>query len=144
MKKTVDLGEMPKNIEPAKETAKADEKPYYPCLYISGKRVEDMPAEGTATITYKLRRSTTEYGEDGKSSVDIEVQDITYNPVDPTAIENEEEMEGPEAADSIGEKTGESEGEEESEGKVEIKVKTPVKGFSIGKKVKIDSSKGTK
>lgn len=143
-KKTVDLGEMPKEASPEPMPENGEKEPYYPCLYINGKRVADMPAEGTAVITYKLKRSTKDYSDGGKDSVDIEVQDITYEPVDPTSMENEEEMEGPDSGESIGHESGESEGEEETEGKVEVKVKTPIKGFTIGKKLKIDSSKGTK
>ena len=139
MKKTVDLGEMPKDMGGTLPTPAQEEgKPYFPTLYISGKRVEDMPAEGTATITYKLKRSTTEYGEDGKSSVDIEVQDISYEPVDPTSLEIEEDMD---MRDEPGEVAEVETKEVEEE---EIPVKKPIKGLSFGKKAKIDSSKGTK
>jgi len=137
MKKTVDLGEMPKDMAERMPSPEKTDKAYFPTLYISGKRVEDMPAEGTATITYKLKRSTKDYSGDGNDSVDIEVQDISYDPVDATSLEIEEDMD---MRDEPGEKA-EVETEETEE---EIPLKKPFKGFTLGKKAKIDSSKGAK
>jgi hypothetical protein len=134
MKKTVDLGETPNSTaEPM--PSKSEGKPYFPCLYITGSRVSDMPAEGTATITYKLKRSTADYTEGGKDSVEIEVQDITYNSVDESSMEEDEPK-------PIEGKIVET--EEESEEYEEESPAKPMKNFNLGKNVRIDSSKKKK
>jgi hypothetical protein len=143
--KTVDLSESAKTGE-----VKTSDKEYCPRIYITGKKLADMPAEGEAKIVYKLRRSIVDHTDEGSDSIELEVISITYEPADSASVEEEASTE--ELQRNLPETDKETEEEEAEESdeptgmKVEIEVekgkgKSATFPMSMRKKAKIDSSK---
>ena len=103
-------------------------KSYCPSLYLDDVDLRDMPVEGKAEITYRIKRITKELGEEGEDSAVLEIQDISYDPDKTEDSLAEEDSE--EALENQDDSKEESD-EEEKPKKVSIMVK----------KAKIDSSR---
>lgn len=75
------------NAAEAPTTSKEDkDKTYYPSIYLSDapEGMQDIPQEGTATITYKVSsRTTREDGDSGKVHVDISIDVKSFDPERP-------------------------------------------------------------
>lgn len=92
----VNLGYQQKDSGPmAVDGPSAEKKTVYPCLSISVKKgmedLLDLPKEGTATITYRVKRieiGESDYPPDEKGRLELEITGIEAD-TSPAALEEE-------------------------------------------------------
>lgn len=85
--KKIDLGDKPEGLVGC-SPCEAPRSPYYPTLYVSGRKEPiDLPDKGTATVEYRVRSRSSNKNSDQEErhSVDIEVQSIEPHEPEPEA-----------------------------------------------------------
>lgn len=131
--KTVDLEKYPEEM-PKTESSDGP-KPYCPTLYITGKKLADMPTSGKAEIEYRLKRQSKDF-QDGEDSYDLEVVSITYTPA-----ESEADLDDKDSMDQF-ERNSKLAKEEDSESEEEDNSSYRPIPKAMQRRAKIDSSKG--